>query len=308
MGRSLTRFTLLIGSAIAGGSLLAGCATEIPGPAVIGAPAAVATSASQPVGNFLTSLEQAVSSELSAINSTQSDTEPPQVLVELEALSSNSSLTEAENFGSLVTTGANQIAKRERLLNALIASVKSSVYLSGVTVNGTSLSVSILALLNNVNSQVQSQAASLEAAALPDQLRAVVTAIGPSTRVFGLVQPVVHLALAAGDELNGAALLENQWVILSRQAYQHHGGSYANQYATELQALNALKADIDAVTSTATRDIETVLGLTPAGYPGNQATIVSVRAQLVQLKSGLGPLNAGAGEITAITTDLSQLP
>lgn len=308
MGRSLSRFSLLIGSAIAGGSLLAACASEVPGPAVIVAPASAATSAAQPVGNFLASLEQAVSSELNAINSTQSDNEPPEVLVELQALSSDLSLIEAENFGALVSTGANQIAKRERLLNALIGSVKDSAYLSGVTVKGTPLSTTILAFLEGVDGQVEAQASSLEAAALPDQLRAVVTAIGPSTRVFGLVQPVVHLALAAGDELNGANLLENQWVVLSRQAYLHHGGVYKAAYATELQALNALQADITAVTTTASQDIDTVLALTPAGYPGNKATIVNVRAQLLQLKSGLGPLNAGAGEITDLQTELNQQP
>ncbi len=308
MGRSLSRFTLLIGSAIAGGSLLAGCASEAPGAAVIGVPAAAVAAQSAPAGDFLAGLEQAVASELSAINSTETDNEPPEVLVELDALSSESSLIEAENFGKLATMGANQIAKREHLLNALIESVNGATYLTGVTVNGTLLSTTILGLLNRVAAQVQAQAGSLEAAGLPDQLRAVVTTVGPSTRVFGLVQPSVHLLVAAGEELNAARLLEIQYVTLSKQAYLHHGGIYRDLYAEESGRLQDLKSDISTATSTASQDIETVLALTPAGYPGNKTTIQNVRAQLVQIKAPLGPLNAGLGDVNAVNLLLNQLP
>jgi hypothetical protein len=62
------------------------------------------------------------------------------------------------------------------------------------------------------------------------------------------------------------------------------------------------------LTTTATQDINTVLALTPAGYPGNKATIVNVRAQLLQLRSGLGPLTAGAAEVSDLQNDLPQSP
>jgi hypothetical protein len=308
MGRSLSRFSVLVGSAIAAGSLLAGCATQIPGPAVIAVPAGATVAQAAPAGDFLAGLEQAVASELSAINSTQTDNEPPEVLVELDALSSESSLIEAENFGKLVTTGANQIAKRERLVNALIENVKNSAYLSGVEVNGTALSTSILALLDGVATQLQTQATALEAAAAPDQLRAVITVIGPSTRVLGLVQPIVHLALAAGAELNAASILEGEYGHLLTRANLFEKGQWKVLYATELQYLGYLKTEIATATSTATADVKAVLTLTPAGYPGNKAAIVSIRAQLLQLKAPLGPLTSGVGNVNYLENLQQQLP
>jgi len=297
MGRSVSRFSLLLGSAVAAGSLLAGCASEVPGPAVIVAPAAAAVAVpAASSSDFLAGLEQAVSSELSAINSTESDNEPPEVLVELNALNNEGSLIEAENFASLITTAANQISKRERLVNALTVDVNGSAYLNGVDVNGTPLSSLILALLGGVDTQLESQASSVDSAALADQLRAVILSIGPSTRVLGLVQPVVHLAIAAGEEVQAADFLQAQYLVLNQKSNLF---KKAQNYQTQL---GYLEADIVTATKTATADAEAVLALTPAGYPGNKATILNVRAQLLQLKSPLGPLNSGDNLIPGITT------
>ena len=300
MGRSVSRFSLLLGSAVAAGSLLAGCASEVPGPAVIVAPAAAAVAVpAASSSDFLAGLEQAVSSELSAINSTESDNEPPEVLVELNALNNEGSLIEAENFASLITTAANQISKRERLVNALTVVVNGSAYLNGVDVNGTPLSSLILALLGGVDTQLESQASSVDSAALADQLRAVILSIGPSTRVLGLVQPVVHLAIAAGEEVQAADFLQAQYLVLNQKSNLF---KKAQNYQAEQTQLGYLEADIVTATKTATADAEAVLALTPAGYPGNKATILNVRAQLLQLKSPLGPLNSGDNLIPGITT------
>ena len=205
MDRSLSRFSVLVGSAVAVGALLAGCASQVPGPAVIGVPPSAQTAGAAASGDFLTGLEQAVANELNSINSTQTDNEPPAVLIELNALNNVGSLIQAETFGSLVTTGANQIAKREKLVNALIGDVKGSTYLSGVDVNGSALSDTVLALLGRVEGQLQSQANSINSATLVDVLRSVIISIGPSTRVFGLVEPMVHLTIAGGDELKAVS-------------------------------------------------------------------------------------------------------
>jgi hypothetical protein len=304
MGRPLSRFTLLIGSAMAGGALLAGCASDVPGPAVIVAPAAVAAAAPVATSNdFLAGLEQAVASELSAINSTASDNEPPEVLVELNALNNEGSLIAAENFAGLITTAANQISKRERLVNALTVDVNGSTYLTGVTVNGSSLSSEILALLSGVDSQLEAQGNAVDSAAEADQLRAVILNIGPGTRVLGLVQPVVHLAIAAGEELQAANFLQAQYVVLDRKSNLF---KCAEAYPSEQQQLGYMEADITTARNTASADAAAVLALTPAGYPGNKATILSVRAQLLQLKSPLGPLNSGQNLIPGITTSLGE--
>lgn len=302
MKRSLSRFSALAGT-IAVGSLLAGCAASVPGPPVIVAPPAAAAAVPAPSGDFLAGLEQAVANELNAINSTQTDNEPPAVLLELNALSSQSALLQAETFGKLMTTGANQIAKRERLVNALISDVKGTPYLSGVDLNGTALSTSILALLGRVDGQLQAQASSIQSASLIDQLRSLITNLGPSTRVFGLVEPAVHLAIAGGVELNAVSLLEGQYQTLLRKISHF---SRSPNYAAESARLQDLAANIAAVKSTVTADVAAVLALTPAGYPGNKATILSARAQMTLFRSPLGRLNTGAGDVNEIEVLLSQ--
>ena len=303
MGRSVSRFSMLIGSAVAVGSLIAGCASNAPGGAVIGVPAAAPSVAPQPTGNFLAGLEQAVANELSAINSTQTDNEPPQVLIELNALTSESALLQSETFSSLVATGTNQIVKRERLLNALTIDVKGSAYLTGVEVNGTSVETAILAMINRVDGQLQSQASSIASASLIDVLRGVITSIGPSTRVLGLVEPAVHLAIAGGDELNGVNILQGQYNKLFTEVSHFKRSS---GYSEESQRLANLAQQIAIVGSAASADVRAVLALTPAGYPGNKATILNVRAQLTQFRSPLGQLNTAAGDVAEIEFLLSQ--
>jgi|HubBroStandDraft_6_1064221.scaffolds.fasta_scaffold00103_40 hypothetical protein len=302
MDRSLSRFSVLVGSAFAVGALLVGCAADVPGPAVIGVPPAAPQTAPPASADFLAGLEQAVANELNAINSTQTDNEPPDVLIELNALNSQSTLIQAETFGSLVTTGANQIAKRERLMSALTADVNGNAYLSGVEINGSSLSGSILAMLTRVDAQLQSQANSVDSATLVDVLRSVILSIGPSTRAFGLVDPMVHLAIAGGDELKAVSLLEAQYQTLSRKVGHHEGANIP----VETQRLNDLAAQIATVRSAATADVQAILALTPAGYPGNKSTILNVRAQLTQFRSPLGPLNTAASDVNEIQTLLSQ--
>jgi hypothetical protein len=294
---------MLLGSAVAVGSLIAGCASNAQGGAVIGVPAAAQPVASTPSGDALAGLEQAVASEISAIDTTQTDNEPPGVLIELNALTSESALLQAETFTSLITTGTNQIVKRERMVNALTADVTSASYLTGVTVNGASVAGSILAMLGRVNSQLASQANSIDSATLIDALRSVITTIGPSTRVLGLVEPQVHLAIAGGEELKGVSLLASQYQTLLRKVSLYPASA---AHAQETRFLNDLESNITFVSSNATRDVQAVLALTPAAYPGNKATILSVRAQLTQFRSPLGQLNTATNDVNQIEILLSQ--
>jgi hypothetical protein len=293
----------LVGSAIAVGALLAGCAAAVPGPAVIGAPAAAPVPATPAAGDFLAGLEQAVSNELNSINSTQSDNESPEVLIELDALNNESTLLQAEAFGSLISTGANQIAKRERIVSALISDVEGSAYLSGVAINGTTVSNSLVAMLGGVESRLHAQASSVDSATLTDVLRSVILTIGPSTRVFGVVEPAVHLAIAGGEELNAVHLLEIQYATLDRKVNLDH---FDPNYGQETQRLQELATSIATVRSTASADVEAVLALSPAGYPGNRSTILNVRAELAQLRAPLGPLNLGVGDVNEIDNLLAQ--
>lgn len=301
MGRSLSRFSILVGSA-AVVALLAGCATTVPGPAVIARPPAAAPGVTPPAGDFLAGLEQAVANELSAINATQTDNTPPEALIELNALNSESSLLQAETFASLVNTGVNQITKREHLINALVADVSGATYLRGVEINRTTLSNTLLTRLNGVTSQLQAQGSSVSSASLIDVLRTVILTIGPSTRVFGLIEPMIHLAVAGGEELNAANLLEGQYQTLERKVNLNH---HDPNYGQEMARLQNLASDIATVRAAASAQVEAVLALTPAGYPGNKATILSARAQLTQLRAPLGPLSTAVGDVNEIGTLLS---
>ncbi len=304
MGRSVSRFSMLVGSAVAVGSLIAGCASNAPGGAVIGVPPAAQAVVSPPSGDLLASLEQSVANELSAIDTTQTDNEPPGVLIQLNALTSESALLQAETFTSLVTTGTNQIVKRERIVNSLIADVSGASYLTGVTINGSSVAGSILAMLDRVNSQLGSQAGSIDSATLIDALRSVISSIGPSTRVLGLVEPQVHLAIAGGEELKGVSLLKIQYTTLAQRLIHYNTTSAGYVQATRF--LSDLASNIAFVSSNASRDVQAVLALTPAGYPGNKATILSVRAQLAQFRSALGQLNTATNDVNQIEILLSQ--
>ena len=302
MDRSLSRFSVLAGSAVAVGALLAGCAANVPGPAVIAAPAAAIAGATPPAGDFLAGLEQAVANELNAINSTQTDNAPPEVLIELNALNSESSLLQAETYNSLIGTGVNQISKREHLVNALVADVNGATYLRGVELGRTTLTGALLARLSGVSSQLQAQATSVSSAPLIDVLRTFITSIGPSTRVFGLVEPVIHLAIAGGEELNAANLLEEQYQTLDRKVNLNH---FDPNFGQEMARLQNLANNIETVRATATAAVDAVLALTPAGYPGNKSTILSARAQLTELRAPLGAVNTGVGDVNEIGTLLS---
>ncbi len=157
-------------------------------------------------------------------------------LVELNALTSKSGATQAEAFGSLINTGSNQIAKRERIINALISDVEtnsaSSGFLHGVTVNGVSLSHSLIALLDGVDGQLQAIASHIAGDTLVDQLRADIVSIGASTRVYGLIEPMVHLVLAGGAELNLLNILSTQAGIVHTKIGQRPSGSQAVLQAT----------------------------------------------------------------------------
>ncbi len=302
MDRSLSRFSVVAVGALAVGSLLAGCASSgVAGPAVIVPPVVNPAAPTPGAQNLLAGLQQEITNELNAVNLTQSDSEPATVLIELNALTSKSGATQAEAFTSLINTGSNQIAKRERIINALISDVEtkstSTGFLYGVTVNGVSLSHSLIALLEGVDGHLQAIASRITTDTLVDQLRGDIISIGASTRVYGLIEPMIHLALAGGAELNALNLLLTHAGNMSAKIQAHPGRPEAVQAAP---ILADLYNQISRANAVAKPSIEAVLALTASGFPGNLSTVRLARADLVQLKSPLGALNTGLGELTQL--------
>jgi len=300
MDRSLSRVATLIVGVVATCALLAGCASTGPGAAVIGTPVKATPAGTPPSGDFLAGVQEAIANELNAVNTTQTDNETGGVLIELNALNSVPSLIRAEQFTSLQAMGASQIAKHERVVSALIADVEGNRYLGGVNIAGVGLSQLLISALQRTDAQFSVLAGSIASASLTDVLRSDIISIGSSTRVYGLVEPMVHLAIAGGDllaEVNDLAATEQQ--LVGRVAA---GAATDPNYAQESARLRDLSVQLNTAREQASAAVTAVLGLTAAGFPGNKAIIQSSRAVLTQLRAPFGTMSGAVGDVNAITS------
>jgi hypothetical protein len=302
MDRSYSRLATLIGGAATVGLLLAGCASTAPGGAVLGVPRTETSAPAQTSGDVLAGLEQAITNELNAVNATQSADQAPEALIELNALNSPSSLIKAENFEKLISLGTNQLVKREQIVNALISEVGGNNYVSTVSVAGRNLRGSLVEMLETVNGQLGALVGSISSATLTDVVRADVTSINASTRVYGLVEPQVHLALAGGDMLAELNALAGQAKTLASSLAS--AGSTDPSYAKDLALLQELNRAIPAAQTAVSSALASVLALTPAGFPGNKATIVAARSTFTALRSPGGALGTAIGDASEISVDL----
>jgi hypothetical protein len=303
MDRSLARLARLIGGASVGALLIAGCASNAPGSAVLGVPRPATSPASQVSGNVLAGLQLAIENELNAVNATQSAGEAPQSYLLLTALNSPSSLQRAETFKSLLALGSNAAIKREQVVFSLLGQVRGNTYVRSVTVGGTSLSASLISILDGVNSQLATLANTMASATLNDVARATTISINASTRVYGLVEPMVHLALAGGEELaevNSLAAREQQLAGAVAAA----GASGDPHYTTDLALLRDLSARLATVRQTASSAVSAVLSLKASGFPGNKSTILAARASLVNLRAADGALGIAQGDAHEIGNHL----
>ena len=299
----VARLSTFIMSASVIGFLLAGCSPNV-NKAIVGIPPSAPPVNAQPVSSFQSGLEQAVQAELNAANSIQSDGAPPGVQVEINALTGVNALIRAEAFSNLQVTGANQISKREGYVSALVADVERNPYLSGITVSGRSLSVTLLSMLGGVNARLQQMAVTVATDSLPDQLRSDVLNIGLSTRVLGLILPMTHLAIAGGEVLRELNSLAAQYPTLQGQV-AGVPSSDPNK-SQELGRLNDLAGAIASAKQTVLSGIGAVLSLTPSGFPGNKATITSVRNAFIQMRSPLGKVSEAKADVNVILALLAN--
>ncbi len=269
---------------------------------MLGVPKTETSAPAQSSGNALAGLEQAITNELNAVAATQSGDQAPLALIELNALNSPSSLIKAENFEKLVSLGTGQLVKREQIVNALISEVGGNAYVSTVSIGGRSLRASLLELLQSVNGQLEALVGSISSATLTDVVRADVTSLNASTRVYGLVEPQVHLELAGGDMLAELNDLAGQARTLAASVAA--AGSTDLTYAKDLALIQDLNRQISAAEGALNSSLSTVLSLTAAGFPGNKAAIVSARSTLTALRGPSGSLGKALGDAAEISTDL----
>ena len=303
MVRSFSRLATLVGGASVVALLATGCASTAPGGADIGVPRPATSAAPKAAGDALAGLELAINNELNAVNATQNAGESPQALLLLTALNSPSSLQRAETFTSLLSLGSKAAIQREQVVLALLGQVERNTYIHGVTVGGTSLSGSLISILNGVNSQLASLASAIATATLTDVARTTLISINASTRVYGLIEPMVHLALAGGDEIAEVDALTAHAQHLAHQV-DVAGVSGDPHYFADLALLHDVTARLDIARQGAESAVNSVLSLKASGFPGNKSTVLAARAALVQLRSPSGALGIAQGDVGVLVTDL----
>ena len=298
-GRS-EELSALIAGATAIGFLLSGCSNST---GMVGSWRAELLAAPSPTpGTIFNALNQAIEGELvKVIIADATAGESASVAADLNALNSIRSLNDAEAIDALVATADKQIAKRLGYISALIADVQADRYLSGIDVSGRSLSQSLISILDGVSSRLETLGGNIASDQLASQLRSDVLSIGPSSRVYGVYEPMAHLAIAGGDELVELNTLAGQEPQLEAQVASGIGTD-AN-YAAESAALRDMSASIAAGRTIAGANIVEVLRMTPSNYPGNKTTVTAVRSALIQLSSQLGAL----GKATANSNKILEL-
>jgi hypothetical protein len=292
---------MLVVGATAAGMLITGCGSG--NTTVIGVPPSSSPVNQQTVNSIDPAVNAAIASQLAQANANQSDGQPAESQVELDALNSVNSVIRAEAFSTLQASGATQIAKREAIINTLVDNVRANKYLSGVDPAGRSLSASLLSILSGVDSRLEALGAQIASELLPDVLRSDVESIATSTRVGGIYDPMTHLALAGGDELYELGLLSNQEQQLAGEVAAQAGQP---NHSSEIARLNDLESSIVKARATVDSALGAIMTLTPASYPGSKTTIVNVRNALIQLRSPLGKFGEATADANAIVDLLNN--
>ena len=293
MFRSAPGTATLAGLSAAAMLLLAGCGGAENGP-VIGAPAQAAPSAPGASASLtLAVLQQQLSSQLSAAGQTGSDPEFAQFTSEVDALLNDQSLLASERISGLQQLGSTEASKLEGELSNLIGQVESDSALT------SEQRFDIEEVIRSIDDELQALSAKIAADSLADVLRSDVLNVDSSTLVDAVVEPVVHIAIGAGDLLSEADLMSGQVQNLSDQI-----SPTATNQQTESGLVSSIQADIAAMNATGSSVFTQVLEITPAGYPGNQATLNTLKADVTNADNGAAA--SGRNDVSQLQTCLTD--
>jgi len=180
-------------------------------------------------------------------------------------------------MSALKQLGAAQVQKRETTLNSLSSVVRAE---SGFTSNEA---YAIEGVIQRTYGQLQTLDAKIQADTLIDVLRNDVVSVETSTRVGGVIDPVVHIALAADTLLREAGVLSNDVSNLSARIQTTLGINESK----EESLLSSLQGDVSAMRSVGGSVAAQALQVTPSGYPGNQGTLTNLKADVVSAETGM---------------------
>jgi hypothetical protein len=294
LAASIVRISIV---ALCAGAALSACGATENGP-VIGVPqgaqvAASSASASDAIAAF----ENAMAARLNDAVTTQG-TADGALVSQVNALASDGSLIASERMTALKTLGAQAVATRVALVQTLIHDAEADPLLAGTFVGGQGVRQTLVARLQAVEGQLQALGAKIAADSLGDVLRADVSSVATSSRVYGLVSPMTHLVLAAGDMLSTANTLDQQ----SQQIFAQitAGASGDPNYSTELKLYNQLTSSIRTTRSVAATAIVQVESLQPSSGSAASTTLSSQRLNL-------GALDAPSGALSNASNDIVQI-
>ena len=292
MAGSASRTTALAGVVTGMALAVVGCGPSENQP-IIGTPATASlpvssTATSQALGAF----EQQLVDQLNQADQTQSISDSTQITAEVNALANNHTLIIAEQIDALQQIGAAAVAKREATLGALSSEVRAAHLSSGQM-------SAILAVVDGIQAQLQALGAKIAGDGLADVLRSDVLSVDTSTRVYGLIDPMVHIAIGADRVSAEAASLANRTSSLGGRL----SGRSLN-YARETWLLSEVERQVSQVSSVSDSVVSQVLQLSPGGYPANTGTIQTLKNQLVGAESG--PAAAAGEELAQVNSCLAD--
>jgi len=176
--------------------------------------------------------------------------------------------------------GNTEATRRVAMLDTLRQRVESAKDLTGQHRSA------LLTLIGNDSSGLTALDQTIQADPTVTQCRSDVQLIVTRYRVYVLVVPQVHLAIAA-DVL---ASVDTTFARLETPLSQRiaHAKLSDDQRARAQAALADFDSIVAAAGTEVTGQADTVLALTPAGYPGTTTTLKSVRATLKQARAHLG--------------------
>jgi hypothetical protein len=282
---------------------LSACGVTASGP-VIGVPQPVQVSeSSASASDALAAFQNFLDNQLSQAVATVSGSDGVQLAAEVNALANDASLIGAERVDALRALGEHAASTREAVVERLIGDVQADSKLAGTSVAGSDVGQTLIARLEAVRAQLEALAARIAGDSLTDVLRADVVSVGSSSRVYGLVSPVTHIVIAAGDTLHAANSLDQQNQQLVTQIAA--GAASDPNYLTELKLSNNLQSAINTTRAVAGTAIQQVESLRPSDGASAQ-TLSSQRLALSALTGPNGALTGAAGDINQIRILLAQ--